>query len=144
MISQELCINYLTELGLLPINKWNEFVAEHQIQMTPRVRNNHTIKIRNQGKSTSGVYVYFDDEICLYVGESSNLGNRFKEHYNESWKEKPVGRNYKQFAFFNQYRRPLFVKWIQVDDVFDRKIVEAMLTKILNPLYEDFKSKKIK
>ncbi|MGG3235600.1 GIY-YIG nuclease family protein [Priestia flexa] len=139
MIPPDMYIKFLKSLGLFPIDKWNQFEAEHQIEMKPKVRNNHTVKLRNQGKATSGVYVYFDCEICLYVGESSNLGDRFKDHYNESWKENPKGRNYKQFSFFKQYQKPLIVKWIEIEDSFDRKIVEAMLTKILKPLYEEYK-----
>jgi len=128
---------FLQKQDVLPMENWNVFISEHQIPMQPNVKNHpHTMIMRQQGKDTDGgVYVYFDNETCLYIGESKVLGSRFKDHYNASWKT-----NHKLHQFFSRYRKPLTVRWIKIENVFDRRTIEAMLTRIYKPTYIDFKT----
>nr|WP_285864315.1 GIY-YIG nuclease family protein [Lederbergia lenta] len=112
--------------------------------MTKGTRNLHTINIRNQGKNIAGIYIYFYDNICLYVGESGNLGSRFKDHYNSSWRKPKLERRMARHLFFKEYREVLSVKWIEVDNEFDRRVIEGMLTRLLKPTYIEFRKNRRK
>lgn len=130
----------LEKNNILPLSNWKVFTADHSKEKIKGLRKEEHIEhIKMQANKIPGVYMYFDGDECLYVGIASNLSGRFIDHYKESWNEAPKGRNNQQFAFFNQYRIPLRVLWFEIENEFNRFAIEAMLTRIYNPKYINFR-----
>ncbi|MFS0657422.1 GIY-YIG nuclease family protein [Niallia alba] len=131
---------FLEEQRILPLDNWISFIADHSKPRLSEVRKQpHIEHIKNLATDYPGVYIYYYENTCLYIGEASNLGKRIVQHYDESWKENQTGRNYKQFPFFKQYRKELKIYSYVIENDFDRKIIEGMLTRILQPTYIDFR-----
>jgi hypothetical protein len=123
---------FLYEQNILPLENWKVTSIDHSCE-----KNNYE-QLNKDLKTKKGIYIYFCENKCIYIGEGK-LESRFKSHSNASWKPMPKGRNYKQYYFFPLYRRMLTVYYYEIEDEFDRKVVENMLTRIYNPEYINFR-----
>ncbi len=125
----------------LPLEKWKSGKVEHHIE---KIKNHRKPpqreRILEQGKGIPGVYAYFLEDVCLYVGEAGDIGERLAKHYDEAWGDHSNWKKqHHQYEFFKLYRYELDVKWLELENEFDRKAIEAMCTRIFNPIYIDFR-----
>jgi hypothetical protein len=129
--------DFLKEQGLLPLesNKWNKITVDHTKESEPISRKSEVKrKISKTVKGLKGVYVYKYQDQILYVGEGI-LERRLRRHYNESYKSARSKRTKKWHDFFGSYRHVLDVYYLEVQDKYIRKTIEAMLTVVLEPEY---------
>jgi hypothetical protein len=66
----------------------------------------------------SGVYLIYNDEACLYVGQSQNIRHRWTQHH--------------LVAQLTTYPSPLWMVWIEIVDGRRREIVTQLIL-ALNP-----------
>lgn len=126
---------FLKEQGLLPLKngKWNKMTVDHTKESEPTGRKSEVKrKITKTVKGLKGVYIYKYQDQILYVGEG-NLERRLKRHYNKSYKPSKSKRAKKGHDFFGSYRHVLDVYYLEVQDKYTRKAIEAMLTVVLEP-----------
>ncbi|MGM7702239.1 hypothetical protein ACSVDE_10990 [Pseudalkalibacillus sp. Hm43] len=135
--------SFLINLGYLPLSNWKSGNVQHQIQKLKGERKPpERERILNEFSRESGVYMYSYNDKCLYVGEANDIGCRLAGHYDAAWlPQEGRQKKYPQYDFFKLYRYELEVKWIEVQNEFDRDAVEAMCTRIFNPIYIEFRRK---
>ena len=105
-------LSYLSEKELLIFHK--EILID---ELTSRVTR-HSKRIKYLGKYCGGIYVLWNKDDIVYVGQTKNLQNRLHQHKDDhpNWKW-----NYLSF--------------IEEKNQADRVIVEAMLIKRCHPTY---------
>ena len=47
---------------------------------------NHSMSIKSDEKTIKGVYIIFKDNVCVYVGQSSNVASRLATHLSGKYK----------------------------------------------------------
>lgn len=128
----------LHDENILPLSNWHEIKVDHSV---PQQKNRKNCPIKKQiydnCEGVEGIYIHLNSKgECLYIGLSNNLAKRIHAHYWESWNENR--RNQHQLPFFKKYKEVLTVKWIECNNPYDRIAIEAMLTRLLEPLYYTF------
>lgn len=130
----------LTEHGLWPMDVWEHFEFAHQLPNNPEEISAQTDLLRSKVSKESGLYVYYKDGKCIYVGKAAPLFNRLKSHYLESFREVPGDtKNKKWHRFFASNTGKLVIYWKQVENEIDRQIFEPALTAELNPSFNQFR-----
>ena len=146
--------NFLKELNHFSIKDENHFLLEHGDASKKKV-NYGTIKREVSDKS--GVYIYYleESEEVLYVGKAKKLFNRIKCHYDESifeaqgLKKGLLGDSKKGLypAFFNKELKQgkemytVRIVWIEIDNEWERRLIEDALHITLQPKFLDFQEK---
>ncbi|MDR7315336.1 hypothetical protein [Brevibacillus nitrificans] len=126
---------------LLPVKvpTWNMFEVDHQQPANMEDRTRIKDYFKNQTGNKNGLYVYKDqNEQILYIGKGKPLKVRLYSHYCESFelvKGDPKGR---WFDFFSNHCGKLRVYWIELEDENNRRFVEATLSGVLNPKFDDW------
>lgn len=130
----------LTEHGLWPIETWEHFEFTHKAPNDQEGIATQTDLLRSKVTKESGLYVYYKDGECIYVGKAAPLFNRLKSHYFESYKEVPGDtKNKKWHRFFEANTGRLMIYWKQIENETDRQIFEVALTAVLNPSFKQFR-----
>ena len=129
----------LTEHQLWPIETWNCFNFQHQQPSGPEESKKQIDLLRESVPKGHGLYVYYKDGKCIYVGKAAPLFNRLKSHYYEAYRKVPGDtKNNKWHRFFSTNTGSLAVYWKQVTDETDRRIFELALTAELHPAFNEF------
>lgn len=140
-------VNVLDKNDIANINsqKWKQVKVNHSItnEDTREKKKIFKDKLREQLKVDnttviSGIYVYYKDNKCLYVGKSKNIINRLSDHYIES--QGFLGGDWGKF--FSEHSYDLSVYILQLDDEEPIKgeairiIIERLLLILLKPEFE--------
>ena len=134
----------LTEHQLWPMETWARFDFEHQPPSNPEGIISEAIKkqtdlLRKNVAKERGLYVYYKNGECLYVGKAARLFNRLKSHYYEAQKKVSGDtKNNKWHRFFSSNTGKIVIYWKQVENETDRQIFELALTAVLHPVFEKF------
>jgi len=81
--------------------------------------------------TNGGVYIIYDYfGIAIYVGESNNIQERFIQHYRDKKSNGDLKKEYEDFRPFAYY-----VKLYIVKNINDRKLLERILIKSLEPAF---------
>ncbi len=126
----------LTDYNLWPLDKWKPFSLFHHEPKNETEKKQTIDVIRNEVTDKNGLYIYFKDNNCLYVGKGAPLFNRLKSHYYECYREVPGDTKDKKWhKFFAGNRGELKIYWKQVKSETDRKISELALKEVINPVF---------
>lgn len=137
---------FLLQLGILPINTekgiWKKpLLIDHTVENAPKKAREHSKVrkfIRTNVMADSGIYVYFtSNNKVLYVGESQDLKGRLSLHYDESYKPCTDLQYQRWHDLFGAYREVLTLWYLECENLHDRKAIEAMLTRVLKPIYNE-------
>lgn len=143
----EITNDYLEKLDNFIVAKANSFELKHG---RPEKRKEISKYIKTVVKNKSGIYIYYlcDSNKVLYIGKAKSLYSRIKCHYEESVFEpingkKGLAGDKKGLypAFFNKKYNGAKVKivWIEVQDEWRRRLIEAALHLTPKPSFLDFK-----
>ena len=130
------------------IHQWKSIKVDHSKKDGDKktIMKNFKIDLRQQigdsaGNKIRGIYAYYDEDSCLYIGKTKDLINRLAMHFSESKLDVVKGDWDK---FFGNYRKPLKVYFKSVDSTDEnigealRIVVERLLLHCVNPVFESF------
>ena len=130
--------------GRNQIRNWESIEVDH----TKR-KGNHKDKKRdfrdylrnsksfNSDGKLQGIYAYYDDEKCLYIGKSKDIFLRLCTHFYAS---QGYSGHKKWIKFFKKYQKPLKVYYLRIDDTKNEPIGEALriiVERILISFFEE-------
>jgi len=150
----ELTKNFIDDLKNMDLSSEECFTLEYGDKTNRDLVIN---KIKEKVDIKSGVYIYSlpgTNEV-VYVGKAKSLFSRIKCHYEESIFEadgeiKGIAGDRKRGlypAFFNKELKgdnkkyEATVTWIEIDDEFERRLIEDALHLVLKPTFIQFQKK---
>ena len=130
----------LEKEGYLPLqrDKWKKVQIDHTVESAPIGRARSAVKayIRNNTTDKAGIYIYESPKgQLMYIGQGGIVSGRLIDHYNESYQECKEPKYIKWYKFFGSYREVLNVYFCEIENYHDRIAIEAMLTRVLKPVY---------
>jgi hypothetical protein len=134
--------SFLEEEKILPISKktWSTFKLSHCIPENEQKKKEQFSFIRCQVEKRAGIYIYFKNEKCLYIGKAKQLYDRIKSHYIESFSTVPGDtKDMRWHRFFSQHQDEVEIFWKEFQSEEERQIVEILLTKLLKPIFLEYK-----
>lgn len=127
---------------ILPINQdnWRVFKLTHCLPKDEYIRKEQYTYIKQNVGKRAGIYIYYKDDKCLYIGKAKLLFDRIKSHYIESFEPVPGDtKDMRWHRFFAGNQGDVLVYWKEFESEEERQIVELLLTKILKPFFLNFK-----
>lgn len=77
--------------------------------------------------NVSGLYSYFENGICIYIGKAKNIQNRIETHYLSSYNLGNLSRGAKHRKLFGKYlNQDLTIFYTKLDDPFSSQIGEEL------------------
>ena len=95
------------------------------------------------GKETSGLYAFFQDDKCLYIGKAKSIIDRLLNHHGSANEIKEPIKAKRWPAFFKKKKGVLKIRWIKIDDnnpmkgEILRRLVESILIERKKPEFEN-------
>jgi hypothetical protein len=117
-------------------SSWNTFELYHGYQEYKR---RNYLKIKKNVGGKKGIYVYEKDGVILYVGKGNPVYSRIKSHYRASFEKVPGDTHNTWHAFFSKHCGKVKIYWKELEDERVRRIIEQMLTYVLEPSFEYFR-----
>lgn len=128
------------------IKTWKSFEVDHTKQVGDEklFKKKFTVdlKIKVTQKTEDklrGIYAYYDNEDCLYIGKSKDILGRLYTHFKES---QGLSKNETWNNFFKKYQKPLKVYVTLVDQQDEdlgetlRIVIERLLISTIKPKFE--------
>lgn len=126
----------LTEYGLWPMKKWNNFEFAHQPPSDEAERLAQRGLLHRAVGDAQGIYAYRKGSEWLYVGKGNPINYRLRNHYRAAYETVPGdGVNNHFHQFFSAHQGRLTIYWSQIGLETDRCIFELALKELLNPLF---------
>jgi excinuclease UvrABC nuclease subunit len=135
-------VTLLEEEKILPVSEetWTKFELNHYSPKNDEEKNEQFSFIKGQVQKKAGIYVYIKNGKCMYIGKAKLLYDRIKSHYIECFSPVPGDtKDMRWHRFFSQNQGEVEVYWKEFKTEEERKIIEMLLTKILNPIFLSFK-----
>lgn len=132
----------LEEEKILPVSDetWCKFKLKHLCPNNDEERNKQFSFIKEQVGKKAGIYIYIKDGELLYIGKAKLLYDRIKSHYIECFSPVPGDtKDMRWHRFFSQNQGEVEIYWKEFKTEDERKIMEMLLTKVLNPIFLSFK-----
>ncbi len=131
----------LNKVCFLPYESWRKFSIQHDIKnevQVPRLKDDfERNKIKESVRHKSGIYIYKKGSKVIYIGKAKKLRSRLNAHYTESYKKPSSKSNAKRwYDFFSKHRGKLTIYWKEVTNEKERRVLEQMLTFILDPEFD--------
>ena len=126
-VNKKIYEDFLTNLGVLPLDKWSSFKIEHG---NPTIKEKIRKELREKFKNINGLYIYKINNRILYIGKAKPLYNRLYSHFRESFEKVPGDtKENKWHRFFSSKENinGLEVYWIAIEGEYDRIIIEKIL-----------------
>ena len=131
---------FLTKNNYLPIlgKKWNKFKITHYKIDVPKDRKKDDHKeIREKFGDKAGIYCYKKGDKIIYIGQSKNLKDRIRGHYQIAFEEKKNDPKNKWHKFFKKNSGNLKILWKQINNRFERIAIEHMLKVVKKPKFDE-------
>jgi len=131
---------FLKEHKIYPLSQpgWKICQVCHYIDMATAQVDGRLGELQaSLGRKAKGVYVYFDSSgDCIYVGKSADLADRFKKHFQRTYRRDKSDKRGKHFKFWSGRPGDMTIKYFLIDKEVDRKVIEIMLIHLLEPAFE--------
>ena len=116
---------------------WNNIMLDHTkgSNVTLERGKINTQLINNM----KGVYIYTNEETSevLYVGEG-DLKNRLERHYGKTYQKENKENPRSKFFKSVEQRVKMLIYYTEIENVYERRAIEAMLTTVLKPKYNRY------
>jgi excinuclease UvrABC nuclease subunit len=129
-------ISFLESNGFYPYTQWDYFGIEHD---DGKSHENTYASIKEKFGDKKGLYIYTKGDRILYIGKANSLFGRIKSHYQESFKEvsgDTKWHTWHKFFSDDQNKGTLRIYWKELNNEFERQIIEKMLIYTLSPEFE--------
>lgn len=126
------------EEKILPVSEetWSKFNLRHISPKNDEEKKEQYTLIKEQVNKKAGIYIYVKDGELLYIGKARLLYDRIKSHYIECFSPVPGDtKDMRWHRFFSQYQGEVEIYWKEFETEDERKVVEMLLTRVLNPIF---------
>lgn len=143
-IEQNKYSDFLKSIKVLPFENWTSVEIEHSPPSSKEKQKQFEDELqrfsKKSGKMINGLYLYQQKDEILYVGKGKPIYNRIKSHYRESFQQVPGDTKFNTWHnFFSTYSGSLKLYIIEIEEETDRRILELILQKILNPVFGGYR-----
>lgn len=132
----------------IDIKQWNYIEVNHSNSITKQDFRNILLNKQIHPLKVSGIYAYFINNKCIYIGKAKNIQNRIESHFLSSQNLDNLSRGAKHRALFSKYlENNLTIYYQELDDTFHSQIgeelrftIERLLHLKYNPEFVEVKS----
>jgi excinuclease UvrABC nuclease subunit len=132
----------LEEENFLPVSDktWSSFSIIHRTPNDDNDKKKQYNFLKEKVGKKAGIYIYKKDDYILYIGKARELKVRLNSHYIESFSTVHGDtKDNRWHRFFSQHKGEMNILWKEVETEEERQIVELILTRILKPVFLEFK-----